>query len=262
MNSKYYFILDLHSTQSQISLPVSKGDTAREWHISFSDGGKEYLLKDGILAKLEIKRPTGTYIVEFCAVENNTTVVYKFSQNENTAIVDGLHDCSVTLYDAEGAKIASPKFCMVVSTRVVDSDDINLADSDITAIDAMLAAEAARQAAETARVNAEAARSDAELLRANTDTARGSSTAEAIKNANDAADNANNVAATLREKLDNGEFKGEKGEDGKDGIGLPTITEADEGKIVMVADGAYVLGSTDAVVEAAVVDALNTEVDV
>ena len=43
---------------------------------------------------------------------------------------------------------------------------------------------------------------------------------------------------------------------------IPPITEADEGKIVMVVGGAYVLGSADTVVEAAVTEALNTEVEV
>ena len=169
MNSSIYrFILDLHSTQSQISLPVTLGDTARVFEISFSDGGMPYILETGVLAKLEIKRPTGTYLVAFCAIERNTTIKYDFSQNENTAVVPGVHDCSIILYDAEGKEIGSPRFSMVVSDRVINSDDINLTDEDITAIDAMIAAEASRQAAETGRVNAEASRQEAEEKRVET----------------------------------------------------------------------------------------------
>ena len=48
--------------------------------------------------------------------------------------------------------------------------------------------------------------------------------------------------------------------DGTDGIGLPAITEADEGRIVMVKDGAYSLESSETIVKAAVTLALNTEV--
>lgn len=170
-SSNFRFVLDLHSTQSQVSIPVTKGDTARKWYISLSDGGLPYIIEDGCLAKIEIKRPTGTFLEAFCPIEKNTTVKYDFSQNEitvNTAAVDGVHDCSVTIYDAEGNKIGSPRFSMVVSDRVVNSDDINLSDEDLTAIDAMLAAEASRQEAEVGRVNAEAERQDNEGARQDT----------------------------------------------------------------------------------------------
>lgn len=157
-SSNYRFMLDLHSTQSQISLPTTLGDTARVWYISFSDGGTPYIIDDGVLAKLEIKRPTKTHLEAFCAIENNTTVIYDFSQNENTAAVEGVHDCSIILYDSAGHKIAAPRFTMVVSDRVVNSDDINITDEVRTVIDAMIAEEAARQAAEASRNIAEAKR--------------------------------------------------------------------------------------------------------
>lgn len=51
------------------------------------------------------------------------------------------------------------------------------------------------------------------------------------------------------------------GKDGTDGIGLPDITAADEGKIVVVSEGGYKLGSANTIVEAAVTIALNTEVE-
>ena len=179
-SSTYRFILDLHSTQSQISLPVTLGDTARELEISFSDGGQPYIIETGILAKLEIKRPTGTYLETFCVIEKNTTVRYKFSQNESTAVVTGVHDCSIVLYDANGEKIGSPRFSMVVSDNVVNSDDINITDDDKSAIDAMIAVEASRQEAEMGRVNAEAGRVSAEKGRVDAETARESAFEEAI----------------------------------------------------------------------------------
>lgn len=171
-SSNYRFMLDLHSTQSQISLPVTLGDTARTFLISFADGGLPYIIEDGCLAKLEIKRPTGTFIEAFCAIEKNTTIKYAFEQNENTAAVEGVHDCSVILYDAEGKQIGSPRFTMVVSDRVINSDDINLTDEDKNAIDAIMAVEASRQAAETGRVNAEASRVSAEAARVKAETER------------------------------------------------------------------------------------------
>ena len=183
-SSKFRFVLDLHSTQSQISIPVTKGDTARVWYISLSDGGQPYIIEDGCLAKMEIKRPTGSFLEAFCPIENNTTIVYDFSQDEitkNTAAVDGVHDCSATIYDKEGAKIASPRFCMIVSPKVVNSDDIGVSEEDKTTIDAMIAAEASRREAEIGRVNAEAERIAAEEQRKSNEIARQNSLTVAVE---------------------------------------------------------------------------------
>jgi hypothetical protein len=163
MKSVNRFILDLHSSQAQISLPVLLGDTAREWHISFSDGGTQFNLKDGTLAKIEIKRPTGTHIEKFCPITNNTTVVYEF--DDTTAVVEGLHYITLLLYDARGKQVAAPNFAMVVSARAINSDDVNLTDEDLTIIDGIVAAEAVREANETTRINNEALRVSAEASR-------------------------------------------------------------------------------------------------
>ena len=160
-SSNYRFTLDMHSAQSQISLPALLGDTGRTLYISFSDGGKPYFIEDGCLAKISIKRPTGSSLEEFCTIENNTTVVYPFANNENTCAVEGIHDCDVTLYDLEGKKITSPRFTMVVSERAINRDDITLSDEDQTAIDAIIVAEAARQVAENERVANETKRQEA-----------------------------------------------------------------------------------------------------
>lgn len=205
-SSNFRFVLDLHSTQSQISIPVTKGDTARAWYISLSDGSLPYFIEDGCLAKIEIKRPTGTFLEAFCSILNNTTVKYDFSQDEitkNTAAVEGVHDCSVTIYDSEGNNIASAKFSMIVSDRVVNRDDINLSDEDKTAIDAMIAAEASRQAAETGRVNAEAVRQTNEDARK-----------ETIGQLDAAFKMIDDKIADLAKRVEDGEFNGADGEDG------------------------------------------------
>lgn len=152
MNSSIYrFTLDLHTAQSQISIPALIGDTSRVLNISFSDGGNPYFIETGCLAKISIKRPSGTRIEDFCSIKNNTTVVYPFSQNENTCAIEGIHDCDVTLYGLDGEVLGSPRFTMIVSERVIRSDDIVVTDEDFTAVDAMLAKEVERQDAETRR---------------------------------------------------------------------------------------------------------------
>lgn len=175
ISSNFRFSLDIHSTQSQVSVPATIGDTARVLRISLTDGGKPYHIADGCLAVISIKRPTGTFVEEFCVIEDNATIVYDFAQHEYTAIVEGIHNCSVTLYGEDGRAITSPRFTMVVTQRVVKSDDINITDDDRTLVDSMIANETARNDAETARVKAEServiaeeAREDAEAIRRKT----------------------------------------------------------------------------------------------
>lgn len=176
--SKFRFTLDLQKTQSQISIPITRGDTARTWYISFSDGGQPYEIEKDALAKLEIKRPTGTHMEEFCAIENGTTVSYSFSQNEKTAAVEGIHECAVILYGTDREILASPRFTMIVIDRVISSDDINISDDDRTTIDAMIAEEAARREAEIGRANKETERQTAETERNSAESARDSAETE------------------------------------------------------------------------------------
>jgi hypothetical protein len=123
-----------------------------------SDGSKPYVIADGCLAKISIKRPTGTRLEGFCTIEGNTTIVYPFS--ENTCATEGIHECDVTLYGLDEKVITSPRFKMVVSERVVKIDDIVITDTDQTALDAMLAKEAERQTAEAERKSAETRREE------------------------------------------------------------------------------------------------------
>lgn len=166
------FTLDMHSVQSQISIPVLLGDTCREFRIILSDGGVPYIIEDGCLAKISIKRPTGSRLEDFCPIQDCTTIVYNFEQNENTVAVEGIHDCDVTLYGLDGKSIASPRFTMVVSERVINADDIVITDEDLTVIDAMVKKEAERQSAETIRITAEADRTSAENDRADAEIIR------------------------------------------------------------------------------------------
>lgn len=174
MNSMYYrFSLDMQSVQSQISLPVSLYDTARTLYMVFTDGGKPYSIAEGCLAKLTITRPSGSKLHEFCAIEGNTTAIYPFSQNENTAAEEGIHSCEVTLYGIDGKQITSPRFSMVVSDRVVNMDDNNgLGDDSIGIIDDIVLKEQERRVAESDRVSAEGDRISAEEARVLADQRR------------------------------------------------------------------------------------------
>ena len=201
----------MHSVQSQISIPITLGDTARVLYISLSDGGLPYIIDDGCLAKLEIKRPTGTHLEEFCPVEKNTTIKYEFSQNENTAAVEGIHECAVVLYDVEANKICTPKFTLVVSDRVLSSDDLILTDEDKRIVETIVAAEIPRQEAEKERIEAENARQAAETARTEAEQIRQSGFDNYIERCQ-----------------------------------IPPITDSDNGKFMRVVDGKWKLAHSDA----------------
>ena len=187
------FILDLQLTQSQIAVEATQGDTAREWHISFSDGGNEYILPAGTRAEIDIKRPSQTFINTDCDILNNRTVVYKFYKNDitrDTANVVGVHTCNITLYDVNGEVIASPKFTFIVRKKNVSDDDKEYTDEQRSYHQSIVIAESLRVDAENLRV-------DAENLRVAT-------------------------IRDLNEKVERGDFKGDTGADGSDGFS-PTV---------------------------------------
>lgn len=164
--SKHRFTLDMQVEHSQISIPVTVGDTGKVFLINLSDGGEPYKIPDGSLAMLTIHRPTGTHLQAFCPIKSNSTIEYDFMLNKNTAAVEGIHDCELTLYGAvSGSVVSTAWFTMIVSAKVVNSDDLNITDEDRSAVEAMIAAEATRQSAEQARISAESARADAEVSR-------------------------------------------------------------------------------------------------
>ena len=199
------FTLDIQKQHSQVCVPVSQYDTAKTFYITLKDGGEPYFISPNCLVKLTIRRPSGKYLEAFCTIEDNTRIKYDFSENEQTAIEEGIHDCDITLISSDGKRLSTAWFTMLVNRLVVNSDEINITDDDQRAIDAVLKAEAARQTAEETRMTAESERISNE-------TERQEATTQAIESANKAAESANEIADLVEEKYVNGEFRGERGE--------------------------------------------------
>lgn len=228
--SKHRFSLEIQSAHSQIAIPVMLGNTGITFYISLTDGGRPFAIPEGALAMLTIHRPTGTYLQAFCPIKNNTTVIYDFMQNENTAAVEGIHNCELTLYGGQtGSVISTSWFTMTVSARVVNSDSINITDENRSAIDAMIAAEASRQVNEESRINAEASRVAAEEARARAEIARENTSAGTIKEMN-------TLVSSIETMRDSGAFNGKDGKDGKDGytpeVGVDYFTAQDKAYII------------------------------
>lgn len=151
-SSKYIFNLDLHSSVSQISLPCTVGDTDRTLVISFSDGGMPYEIPADVTAAVSIKRPPDLPDVYTLGKVEDSCVIYEFEGGLIGAA--GIYNCQIELFRMQGEvkkRIASPRFTLEASTRVVNADEvISPTDAD-NALEMILASEGERKLAEEAR---------------------------------------------------------------------------------------------------------------
>lgn len=175
--SIYRFSLDIRSTQAQISLPITLGDTARRLYITLTDGGKPLYFADGCSASLVGVKADGKHIMHDCVIEDNTTIRYDFRDSTATAL--GELKCQILFSNASGRVLASPKFSLIVFKDLLDSDEV-VSEDDVETLSRIVGAE-------TARVNAEAARE---------------------ANAKQAVNDINALRESLEEMRDSGDFVG------------------------------------------------------
>lgn len=179
--SKYRFNLDMQSYISQISLPVRQNDTGIVLRINLTDGGVPYTIKDGCMAMFFARKADGNPLLNTCVIENNTTICYELTQQ--TTVYPGVVDCEIRLYGSDGNIITTPRFILVVDSRVVHDEDFPLSDSEKDLLDNILITEAERQGKEALREQ-----NHAKMLET---TARATAAAE-----------------TLEQKLATGDFDG------------------------------------------------------
>lgn len=179
--SVYKFTLDLQVTQSQVSIPVTFGDTGRQLYITLTDGGSPYLLKEGSRAVLSARKADGNTLFNNCIIDlKNMAIMYTFT--EQTANYEGITQCEILIYGSNGEVVGSPRFIMIVDRRVISADavtSVSTSVSEWTEIDDIFikaseydVAEAARVEAEKARVAAENVRVAAENLRVEAENKR------------------------------------------------------------------------------------------
>ena len=179
--SKYRFNLDMQSYISQVSLPVRQYDTGIVLRINLTDGGVPYIIKDGCRAVFCARKADGNPLMNDCVIEKNTTICYELTQQ--TTSCSGVVDCEVRVYGADGNLITTPRFILVIDSRVVHDEDFPLSQSEQTVLDNIILSEAKRGENEAEREE----------------------THERMKAT---VEEASSLAATLRQKLDTGDYDG------------------------------------------------------
>lgn len=146
----------MQSNQSQVSLPVLLNDTGRRLLIKLVDNGKPYYINDGCRAVFYAEKSDGNVLVNDCIIEKNAKIRYDFTAQ--TASAGGISKCEIRLYGANGRLITSPKFIMVIDSKVIYDDEVLASYSEFTTLDNIIASEQSRVEAEAERVKADAER--------------------------------------------------------------------------------------------------------
>lgn len=162
-NAEYRFTLNLQKAQSQVTMQVNSGDTARTLLITLTNGGLTYRLGEGSTAVLSARKSNGKYLFNSCSiVEDNTVIRYDFT----TATTDtpGIMQCELIITDPVENTIVSPRFTMIVDT-LINGDEVFSYDENTFMVRAM-AQEALREVNEATRIANEAERQRHENLMA------------------------------------------------------------------------------------------------
>jgi hypothetical protein len=125
----YRVNLDMFDALSQTTIKAKKGDSACRINITLIKNGKIFQIGDGSSAKFSAKKSDGTPIHDNCTIEGDT-IVYNFASSidENgvcqVSACEGNVDCEVTLYNANGEQLTSPRFVLFIDGTVYNGEEI------------------------------------------------------------------------------------------------------------------------------------------
>lgn len=112
---KTQLFIDVNNKQLQQTAAVKQYDTARELHVTLTDGGKPYEIASECYAMFAALKPDGNVILNNCTVEINT-VIYAFTAQ--TTVTAGIMPCEIKIYGADNALLTSHKFFLRIEKAV------------------------------------------------------------------------------------------------------------------------------------------------
>lgn len=117
--TEHKFTLDTHSTVSQVSLRVKKGDTARRLLIHLTERGYPYHISKDCYAVFTANKPDGKVVFNNCSIED-CVILYDFT--EQTVAAAGQMECEIILYGANGKQLTSASFNIIVEDTIYDTE--------------------------------------------------------------------------------------------------------------------------------------------
>lgn len=134
--TEHKFTLDTHSTVSQVSLRVKKGDTARRLLIHLTERGYPYHISKDCYAVFTANKPDGKVVFNNCSIED-CVILYDFT--DQTVAAAGQMECEIILYGANGKQLTSASFNIIVEDTIYDTEtEIESAD-EYNALAALIA---------------------------------------------------------------------------------------------------------------------------
>ncbi len=130
--SNYRLSLDIHETESGLSLRAKKGDTIRKIFVTLMDGGTPYRITPDCSAAFTARKPDDTILFNEAAIENNAIV---YTLTPQTTAAAGQVRCEVRLYGGDGRLITSPRFFLDVDDTVFTEGDEVVSDNEYTILE-------------------------------------------------------------------------------------------------------------------------------
>lgn len=130
--SNYRLSLDIHETESGLSLRAKKGDTIRKLYVTLMDGGAPYRITPDCTAAFTARKSDDTVIFNEAAIENNA-IVYELTPQTTAAA--GQVRCEVRLYGGDGRLITSPRFFLDVDDTVFTEGDEVVSEDEYTILE-------------------------------------------------------------------------------------------------------------------------------
>jgi hypothetical protein len=148
-DSSFRISLDIHEVQSQVSLPVKTGDTARKILINLTENGAPYPIDNNCIAIFSAIKSDGKKIINDCIIEDNRI---RYDITAQTVSAEGIVNAEIILYGEDEAVICSPRFDLVVDDRVVGVETISEDEKNL--FDSFILSEQKRVANEQKRIEA------------------------------------------------------------------------------------------------------------
>ena len=133
----YKINLDLHESNSQYILKLSRGDVGGEIRATFNEAGKTYSLEN-CTCKFSALKGDGNYIYNDCTVNTESNYV-SYIITDQTSAACGVTKCQLIVIGNDGKIKAAPKFELVIDDKVYDEQEIIDSTSEFNTITSLQA---------------------------------------------------------------------------------------------------------------------------
>ena len=128
----YKINLDLHESNSQYFLKLSRGDVGSEIRATFNEAGKSYSLEN-CTCKFSALKGDGNYIYNDCTVNTESNYVSYIITDQTTAAC-GVEKCQLIVIGNDGKIKAAPKFELIIEDKIYDEQEIIDSTSEFNTI--------------------------------------------------------------------------------------------------------------------------------